>query len=503
MPLQIKLRKKNALIRFTFALILLNANCLCHAQLPVNKMNLQKVKPKQIIINAANGRQTMDGFGVNFTPAQWNNGKFKPVIDLLVKDLGATLIRFDCTGLADWLDPAKRNASGKYPEAYLQQIYSNTIFKNAWASFRYFNEKGITPSICISGRIPPALGKKDDTKRLADFDGYAEMIATLLKWAREKELLKFSLFSPFNETDLGFPEGAKVEPDDVKPALEAMVKKLKEYHLDDLKMIVMDDSGLNIDKISPVLSDTLLQSFIAVFGVHYYGQYGAESAAYSDEKDNLLGNFTNAVKGSIYNNTPCWITEYGDLDQSNEIEYEFATRITNRLVQVIYNGFSGAEVWDAFDNFHEHDTVWAEYGLIKTDTTNITRKYIPKKRYYASKQFYRFVPKGYKAVRIETPADTAFDVYSEYHRPLRNMQLIAFVSPDKKDFTISGTSAVENDISLEVLLKSFGVLPGGRKVTYYSTTETDNCKNNGTILINNGKIKAVIKKKSIFTLTTL
>ncbi len=87
--------------------------------------------------------------------------------------------------------------------------------------------------------------------------------------------------------------------------------------------------------------------------------------------------------------------------------------------------------------------------------------------------------------------------------PITELQLIAFVSPDKKDFTIAGTSIVEHNISLEVLLKSFEVLPGGKKITYYSTAETDNCKNNGTILITNGKIKAVIKKKSIFTLTTL
>jgi hypothetical protein len=68
---------------------------------------------KDIVLCPDSTCQTIDGFDVNITPAQWREGKLKPVIYKLVDDLGSTLIRFDCHGTADWLDPAHRYALWK------------------------------------------------------------------------------------------------------------------------------------------------------------------------------------------------------------------------------------------------------------------------------------------------------------------------------------------------------------------------------------------------------
>ena len=166
---------------------------------------------KVINVNFTKPLSVVDGFGVNITPAQWRNGKLKTALDMLVDDLGSTLFRFDCTGLANWLDPAKRRSDGTWAEAYLDSVYRSKVFSDAWETFRYLNSKGIEPFFNVSGRINPGLGKTDEWNTLADFDGYAEMVTGMLKWAREKEGLKFSLLAPFNETDLGYPEGPKIE----------------------------------------------------------------------------------------------------------------------------------------------------------------------------------------------------------------------------------------------------------------------------------------------------
>lgn len=84
------------------------------------------------------------------------------------------------------MDPSKRGADGKYPADYLQRVYTNKTFSDAWATFKYLNTKNIVPQFNVSGPISPAMGKTDDIERLADFEGYAEMIATMLVWAREK-----------------------------------------------------------------------------------------------------------------------------------------------------------------------------------------------------------------------------------------------------------------------------------------------------------------------------
>ena len=51
---------------------------------------------KNVVLNADKKLQTMDGFGVNITPAQWRDGNLKPVLDMLVDDLGCKLFQFDC-----------------------------------------------------------------------------------------------------------------------------------------------------------------------------------------------------------------------------------------------------------------------------------------------------------------------------------------------------------------------------------------------------------------------
>ena len=43
---------------------------------------------KQINVNLSKSLLKVDGFGVNITPAQWREGKLKPVLDMLVDDLG-------------------------------------------------------------------------------------------------------------------------------------------------------------------------------------------------------------------------------------------------------------------------------------------------------------------------------------------------------------------------------------------------------------------------------
>jgi O-glycosyl hydrolase len=87
---------------------------------------------KSFSVNASHTLQTCEGFGVNITPNQWRNGNLKPTLNLLVDDLGATLFRFDCTGLANWLDPAKRQKDGTWPTNYLDSVYRSKTFTDAW-----------------------------------------------------------------------------------------------------------------------------------------------------------------------------------------------------------------------------------------------------------------------------------------------------------------------------------------------------------------------------------
>jgi hypothetical protein len=451
---------------------------------------------KKVQVNFKQSLSTVDGFGVNITPAQWHDGKLKPVIDLLVDDLGATLYRFDCTGLANWLDPGKRQSDGLWSESYLESVYRSKVFTDAWATFRYMNSKGIEPFFNVSGRIHPGLGKTDDPTRLSDFDGYAEMVVTMVKWARDKENLKFTLLAPFNETDMGFPEGPKIDGSDMLITTRAIIKKLVAYGLADIKLIAIDDTHPGLNRLEAVISDSTLAKSIYAFATHTYGD--------GDIGDGVEGDFvrfSKAIKNSPFKNSSVWLTEYGDLDQTGEIEYEFAWRSTRRLMKRLNNGFNAALAWDAFDNFHEHDTIWATYGLLKTDTASWTYK--PKKRYYAAKQVYHFVKPGWKMVEVAIPQPPKFDVYKTWHDSFRHIRILAFVSPDGSDYSILIMNNIESDVELSINLKDISSAALSKSVNQFVTSKTENCIKMKDPLAKDQTVQVRLPKNSISTITTL
>jgi hypothetical protein len=445
----------------------------------------------------------VDGFGVNITPAQWRDGRLKPVLDRLVDDLGCTLFRFDCTGLADWLDPAKRGGDGTYPAEYLKQVYTGKSFRDSWETFRYLNAKGIEPILNISGRIPLGLGRKDNLRHLADFDGYAEMAVTMLKWARDEERLKFTRLMPFNETDLGFPEGPKIEPEEALKAVRAVVRKLDKYGLSDVKLIVMDDSAVLPGKIGLILRAPEFNGRILAFGFHTYGNGDEAEAGGWFQEPSAYVKIIERIRGSAYSECPAWMTEYGDLDQTGLIEREFAWRSTRRLLKFLYEGFSAGIAWDAFDNLHEHDGAWAVYGLLATDT--VTWTYTPKSRYYAAKQVYRFVKPGFVRAELkpDVPDQAKKDVYALWHDVYRHAPMVAFVSPDRKDFTVVGMSRVEGDMPVTFSFQGFNWGAVGRPILYFRTGKGEDCKKVQEIPADNTRFKAVLKERTIFTFTTV
>jgi len=106
--------------------------------------------------------------------------------------------------------------------------------------------------------------------------------------------------------------------------------------------------------------------------------------------------------------------------------------------------------------FIAHDTIWAEYGLFRTDTVNWT--YTPRKRYYAARQVYKFVLPGWKMVETTAPKPTKFDVYKQWHDPFRNIRVLAFASPEGNDYSILIMNAIESDVDMSINLNDIGTV---------------------------------------------
>ena len=80
--------------------------------------------------------QTMDGFGVNFNGTYFRDSQ-RPMIEMLVKDLGATLFRLDPYGLTNWEAVNDNDDANVIDWQYFNDRYSIPEFEAAWAAGRY------------------------------------------------------------------------------------------------------------------------------------------------------------------------------------------------------------------------------------------------------------------------------------------------------------------------------------------------------------------------------
>ena len=460
-----------------------------------------QVISKFAVVDFSKTKQVIDGFGVNVNPDQWRDGNLKPAIDLLVDELGCSAIRFDCYGNGLWLDPSKMNANGKWSDEYLKEVYTSKKFTDAWEAFRYFNSKGVKPYFTVSGIVPDVWNYKG-TKELENYNAYAEMQATMVKWAREKEYLEFEFYAPFNETDYGGNvEGPAIDLTKRADAFRAIIYKFNEYGLGDLKYIVFCDGHFLPKKNRYFIANTDLASQTYAISAHCYGNGDEGDGDMWYDNNSWIGESIDSAKQSGFKNCHTWLDEYGDLDQTDEIEWEFAWRCQRRLLRALREGVNLAQLWDSWDNYHLHDSAWSKYGMIKTDTTNWT--YTPKQRFYASKHVYKYVRPNWKRVEISVPIEKQTKgVYAWHASHLKNMKLLAFISPDGKDFTITGMNLIESDVEFNIELKDL-ISEIEKPVNNYRTTRHENFVLTEKVKLVDNKLKVLVKEKSIFSITTL
>jgi O-glycosyl hydrolase len=435
------------------------------------------MKPLEVIpfkIDLSEKYQKIDGFGVNINSKYWDSGALKPVMDLLIDDLGARLFRVDIYGKSNWVDPDHVLGPSSLNQENYEKVYRSKDFENGWGMMRYLNERGISPYITASGIVP--LWMTSDGKTLVRYDYFVEMMYSFLDWAKNREGIKFTLFGPLNETDIGPPEGPKVEPEEFAKVIKTLINRFEDG-LEDIRLVLTEQAFFNTDYIKYLINDPELSQKIGVISMHMYSNIPVET----------LKGFVDTVKKSLCKKCSIWMGEYGDLDQSGEMEWCVAWISTFRLFNILEGGFNGAIFWDAYDNYHDHDEAWTIYGLIRRGQMVFT----PKKRYYSAKQVYRFVRPGFVKVRTILGSD--------------KLRILAFTDDDKKELTMVGMNLSSENLYLNGSIE--GEI-GNKVLSYYRTSEEENCVKVEELGIKtrnypyNGIFFAV-PPKSIFTVTTV
>jgi len=87
----ISMKRTNAVAATLCALVLAAAALYSQAQ----------TGAAHVVVDVSQRFQLMDGLGVNFNGTYFRDSQ-KPVIDMLIDDLGATIFRLDPYGLSNW-----------------------------------------------------------------------------------------------------------------------------------------------------------------------------------------------------------------------------------------------------------------------------------------------------------------------------------------------------------------------------------------------------------------
>jgi hypothetical protein len=316
-------------------------------------------------------------------------------------------------------------------------------------------------------------------RTLVDYEAFCDMMVSMVEWARNQESLDFNLFGPLNETDIAQPEGPGVSPVEFVKVCELLVDKLDQKGLNDIRLVAPEQAIFGPWYIQQLVQSRKLQGRIGVFSQHNYTDIPVQEYQRVSE----------ILSHSPYRDVPQWMTEYGDLDQSGEKEWYVGWVSTARLFDHLEAGFSGSLIWDAYDNYHDHDEHWWITGVLRTGMG----AYTPKKRYYAAKQVFRFVLPGFERIKVESPS--------------ADVRLVAFTNAERTQFTLVGMNLTGQDLFLNVEVEGFPTQVMQGKVAYYRTSQLENCVGLGEIPMQGrfpfSGIDAAIPGDCIFTLTTV
>lgn len=458
---------------------------LCGLACPVEGQNVHPVS--HITINPSERFQIIEGFGLNFTSPYFRDDQ-KAMFDMFIDDLGVTMFRVvPYLVYSDWEVVNDNDDPNVMNWEYYNDRYSTPIFEASWKALRYLNSRGIRPVLALMGPVPDwMLASKATPPRhkvcKADnqippldpsmYAEFAEEVVSMAIYARSKAHVDFEYFSPFNETDCYPAEGPRIDPDDAPNVLAAVAHRLQKEGLGDVKLAVADQAVVTNDYVTPILKNAELMKQVGAFTMHTYGE-------------NSVGEQVQRVRNSEYAQVPVWLTEYGDLhdtDKTGDNEWKrFSLAANRRALTALNEGASALFYFNAFDDYEECARRLTFYGLFRS----ADHIYSPKKRYYATRQLYHFVHPGFQriAAHTNTPGLTV--------SAFRNGSTGSMVVVGVKE---GGPSRVQIEVSQSQEMPT--------RWDYYVTTPVANCLKLDSLQSRNGGVEIDLPEEAVFTLVS-
>ncbi len=410
----------------------------------------------EVTVNQAVEYQTIDGFGafgarnVNWSdPSTWYNAYW---LDLVINDLGLTIHR------NEYYPPGgDQDSSFAEQIAFLQALKQKAQDSNEplkfivafWSPPAWMKDNGSTKN---GGRVLPQY-----------YDDLGNWAVTCLQDYNSIGINVYAL-SLQNEPNFTQPYNSCVySPQEYRdmvkvagPIIKAAFPNVRLYGAEHM-LWAMQWPELNYE--SPIIADTNANPYMGIWANHGYGNDGQTPDPNSAEAAAWVGAW------NVVGNTgrPLWMTETSGYDDT----WPNCMQLGTAIYAALKCGRASGWVW-----WQLGEEGVSAYNLMNLDT--------PTKRYYVSKQYYRYVRPG--AVVVESTSDDP------------NVFVLAFRHAAKSTATIILINTAQAQRTADLSIAG-DILPA--QFTIYRTSETENCVTVGTV---SGAGSVVLPAKTITTL---
>jgi len=450
-----------------------------------------------VTIQGAQVNQTIDGFGVNINYRSWNGTELQPTLNALI-DAGMTHFRvvFDLT---DWEASNDDTDPNSFNWSYYNGVYSSTEFTRLWSLFAYLNSRGITNGAFFNfmGWGPSWMMQSDASSgslKAGMESEWAEMITSLLVYARNTKGLQFNLVAPDNEPELiGYPEGIHIPTaNQYTNALHKLALRLDSAGIGDVGLVGPDLSGGGTTYMAQIMADPVIMAKLKHFGVHSYTSGGGGSFGVS-----------NYILNSAYPDRTFWMTEFNVWcpDCENGISGESfnnwstARQTAEYLLAHLLNGASGSQVWEGYDSKYAHGPTyngvggtnkWSYWGLFRVDNPNAAVKtYSPRKQFYTHTQIIKWIHPGAQRINVTGTTSPFSPLLAFKHTGLGQITIVG-INTSGGAATLRGTN-----VSLPFVVPHLDL---------YYTSATTNLASGGSVPVTNATFSATIPANCVFTL---
>ena len=330
--------------------------------------------------------QTIDGFGFfGGMDVWWSSGPFHDAawISTVIDDLGLTIHRNEYYSEEPNQDADWAKQKGLIQALVAQAKASKEPLKLIWTVWTPPSSMKSNSSLKNGGTLLSSSYSAFGSWLVKGIDNYADLGAELYALSPQNEPLFTEPYNSCVYTAEQYRDMLKVVGPIVKAAYPA-VKIFGPEHM--LFGVGKDYDWNNLDPTKKVLDDATAAQYLDIFACHGYGSDGATPTPGSTEAQ-----YWAKAEQRVGALKPIWMSETSGYPNTDDGALDYALSIHAALAY----GHAAAWVhWQGSDNFVGADGVKS-------------------KKYFAAKQFYRFVRPGAKMVAASSSdADlfvTAFD----------------------------------------------------------------------------------------------